>query len=283
MFRTWYLGILSRKRCFVHKTGMVGMGVDKIRVLLVDDNDEICDILKNFFDLTRDIDICGIANNGEDAIAQIHRLCPDVVLLDIIMPKLDGVSVLQRLNENPPPKKPCILILSAIGQEKVTMTALSLGAAYYMIKPYNLEDLLARIYLLAGKDQPHQMVSNADEQAALTGVITKHVIRLGVPTHIIGYKYIIEAVKIIIQENKACPIAKQVYLTIANNNRTSVECVESSIRKTIDRVFQLNNDEFKDLMRLSAPPIHKKPTNSRFLTSLSEKIKLENNEKRDFF
>jgi two-component system response regulator (stage 0 sporulation protein A) len=247
------------------------MGIDKIRVLLVDDNGEICDILKNFFDLTEDIEICGIANNGEDAISKIRDYRPDVVLLDIIMPKLDGVSVLQRLNENPPPKKPCILVLSAIGQEKVTTTALSLGAAYYMIKPFNLEDLLERIYLLAGnKNRFPQTLSVSDDQT-LTGVITKHVIRLGVPTNIIGYRYIIEAVRMMIQEAGALPITKQVYTTIAENNNTSVECVESSIRKTVDRVFRLNNEAFRELMRLSTPPIEKKPTNSRFLTILSEK------------
>ena len=258
------------------------MGIDKIKVLLVDDNNEICDILKNFFDLTEDIDTCGTANNGEDAIQKIHMYCPDVVLLDIIMPKLDGISVLQRLSIAPPPKKPCILVLSAIGQEKVTTTALSLGAAYYMIKPYNLEALLQRIYLLAGKNQTHPTPLPADDPA-LSGVITKYVIHLGVPTHIIGYKYIIEAVKIIILENNTCPIAKQVYMTIAENNKTSMECVESSIRKTIDRIFQTNNEAFQDLMRLSAPPIEKKPSNSRFLTILSEKIKLENSQKHELF
>ncbi|MDP4108545.1 MAG: sporulation transcription factor Spo0A [Bacillota bacterium] len=252
------------------------METDKIRVLVVDDNDEICDILNNFFDLTPDIEVCGIANNGADAIEDINRLCPDVVLLDIIMPKLDGVSVLQRLCECPPPKKPCILVLSAIGQERVTMTAMSLGASYYMIKPYNLEDLLQRIYLMTGKTRESKA---APEEQPTSGIIKKNVIELGVPTNILGYKYITEAVKMIVQEERAFPITKQIYKTIAKSNNTSVECVESSIRKTIDRVYKLNNESFRDLMRLTATPTDKKPSNSRFLSNLAEKIKMENSEK----
>jgi len=252
----------------------------KTKLLIVEDTREMCDILQNFFLMIRDIELCGIANDGEEALQKIREEAPDVVLLDIIMPKLDGISVLEKLHLEPPAKMPHIIITSAIGQEKITNTALLLGASYYMIKPYSLSDLLQRIYLIANMPVQHSSFSvctemqGSTEDKNLDRIIRQTLIDLGVPTHILGYKYMIEALHIIIHEDKPCFITKQVYAIIAEHNGTAVECVESALRKTVRRIYQSNNTFFQEVMKSSSNDNVKQPSNSKFLTLLAERIKL---------
>ena len=120
-----------------------------IRLLIVDDNPELCDILENYFNLTSEITVCGVARDGEEALFRIAQSQPDVVLLDLIMPKLDGITVLERLAQAELAHRPRFIVTSAIGQDAFTSTALSLGADYYMIKPYDLDALRARVRLVA--------------------------------------------------------------------------------------------------------------------------------------
>ena len=128
------------------------MSSTPITLLIVDDNHAMCNILRDYFQMTDQVTLCDIAFNGEDALEKIRVHQPDVVLLDIIMPQLDGLSVLEKLNEDPPQKRPAIIVASALGQEMITNRALQLGANYYLIKPYQLQNLLDRILMIAKSD-----------------------------------------------------------------------------------------------------------------------------------
>ena len=114
--------------------------MEKTRLLIAEDNSELSDILANFFEMSGEVSLCGTARDGVETLEKIERQAPDVVLLDLVMPRLDGISVLERLREKPLAKMPNIIVASAIGMENVTRRALELGACYYMIKPYNLGD-----------------------------------------------------------------------------------------------------------------------------------------------
>lgn len=111
---------------------------ERINLLVVEDNNELSGILENFFSFMNEFQLCGIAHDGEDALEQIKAKQPDVVLLDLIMPKLDGISVLKELQDYDLQQKPRIVVTSAIQQDKVTKEAISLGANYYVSKPYDL-------------------------------------------------------------------------------------------------------------------------------------------------
>ena len=93
-----------------------------IRLLIVDDNPELCDILENYFNLTSEITVCGVARDGEEALFRIAQSQPDVVLLDLIMPKLDGITVLERLAQAELAHRPRFIVTSAIGQDAFTNT-----------------------------------------------------------------------------------------------------------------------------------------------------------------
>lgn len=237
--------------------------MDRIRVLVVEDNTEMCDIFENYLPLTAELELCGVAKDGEEGLRKIFELKPDVVLLDIIMPKLDGISVLEKLQTNPPEKMPCIIVMSAVGQERFTARALELGASYYFIKPLSLEDICRRISFIIAPASACNVPAHDIE-----GMISQEVIELGVPTNILGFKYIIEAVKLLIRGKMSYPISKQIYAQIAQNNRTTVECVESALRKTISRIYESQSQKIQALTHEE-----KKPSNAQFLTALAENIK----------
>ena len=118
---------------------------EKITVLIADDNPEFAMTLASYLRKENDMDIVGMVKDGEEAYELIKELKPDVVLLDIIMPHLDGLGVLEKLNENQIDKMPICIILSAVGQDKITQRDINLGAQYYVVKPFEIKLLIKRI------------------------------------------------------------------------------------------------------------------------------------------
>ena len=110
------------------------MDGNKISVVIADDNKEFCSILNDYLLNQKDIVVTGIAKDGREALTLIEEKQPDLVVLDIIMPHLDGLGVLERLNSMNLTKFPRIVVLSAVGQDKITQRAITLGADYYVVK-----------------------------------------------------------------------------------------------------------------------------------------------------
>ena len=118
---------------------------DKIKILIADDNYDFGMTLKNYLSNDKDMEIIKIARDGEEAYSDILRLKPDVALLDVIMPQLDGIGVLEKLNEAKIEKEPVKIMISAVGQDKITQKAIALGADYYIVKPFDISLLTQRI------------------------------------------------------------------------------------------------------------------------------------------
>ena len=123
----------------------------KIRVLIAEDDPIQNDLLKDALELESDMACCGQACDGLEALAKLQTEQPDVLLLDIVMPNMDGVDLLNELRENPPPKRPKVIAISAYGQEHIARAALAQGADWFLLKPYQLELLMRRIRTLAGE------------------------------------------------------------------------------------------------------------------------------------
>lgn len=243
--------------------------MDKIRLLIAEDNVEMGDILENYFEMIEEISLCGTARNGEDALKMISSQVPDVVLLDLIMPRLDGLSVLERLKECPPTKPPHVIVTSAIGMENVTSRALELGASYYVIKPYNLEDLLRRVRMFS---RPTAATADSDAHSCIRRLVKS----IGVTSNVVAFSYIIDAAELFGRTAAPCCITKEIYPEVARRHHTTTECVESAIRKTIARVHAANRPKLELVMG----PLAKRPSNGQLLTALAEKAREQMHEKQ---
>ena len=142
----------KRKHQEVNNPFKEDMKLQKIEVLLADDNREFTSLLSEFIDDQTDMEVMGVAYNGNEVLRFIEqsKRVPDVLILDIIMPHLDGLGVLERLREMNLSPQPKILMLTAFGQETITQKAVQLGAAYYILKPFDMEVLTNRIRQLVG-------------------------------------------------------------------------------------------------------------------------------------
>lgn len=118
---------------------------DKLSILVADDNIDFAKNLTNYIEREDEMEVIGIAKDGLEAVDMIKNTKPDVAIIDVIMPQLDGLGVLERINESNLEKKPLFIVLSAVGQDKITARALELGAQYYVVKPFDISLLMRRV------------------------------------------------------------------------------------------------------------------------------------------
>ncbi len=236
------------------------MDLTPVKVLIVDDHPSSCAILRDYFKSFRSISVCGVAFNGADAMEIIQRQKPDVVLLDIIMPELDGLSLLEQLNEASQKgllTMPIVIILSSLNIETVTKKALHLGASYYLIKPYPLEHLLDCILMFS--NSALCQTDPAEFSTPFNASITRYLIEIGMSTHIVGYRYCIQSLELLLAQNSYSPLMKCIYPIVAAKNNTTASCVESALRKAIATV---SDPELRVL------------SNRSFLSRIAEHIRL---------
>lgn len=120
--------------------------MNEINVAIADDNERILDLLGDMIDADKELKLVGKANNGEDAYEMIRQKQPDVVLLDLILPKMDGLSVMDQVNNDQELRKhPDFIVITAIGQERITEDAFKKGASYYILKPFHNDTVIKRI------------------------------------------------------------------------------------------------------------------------------------------
>lgn len=259
---------------------------DRIKVAIADDNVEFSEILRDYLSQMEDIEIVGIANDGEKAVELFKESNPDIALLDIIMPKLDGIGVLEKINVLSPEQKTDFIILSAIGQDAIVQKTMMLGAEYYMIKPFDLELLVQRIrdiYHKTASSKAYASVNQPKIAYALRRVdnlessITNIIHEVGVPAHIKGYQYIREAISLAVNDIDVInSVTKQLYPTLAKKFKTTPSRVERAIRHAIEVAWtrgslDTNNEMFGNTISASRG----KPTNSEFIAMIADKLRLE--------
>lgn len=127
--------------------------MDKLNVAIADDNEIMLQMLDHIVSSDEELQVVGKAGDGEELIEIIREKKPDVVLLDIIMPKLDGLTVMDRVNQDKDLKKPAFIVISAVSQEKMTEDVFDLGADYYILKPFDNETVVNRIKKVHARSQ----------------------------------------------------------------------------------------------------------------------------------
>ncbi|MBB3109193.1 two-component system response regulator (stage 0 sporulation protein A) [Paenibacillus phyllosphaerae] len=268
--------------------------MQKIEVLLADDNREFTNLLSEYISEQSDMVVTGIAYNGEEVLRALeeNRKAPDVLILDIIMPHLDGLGVLERLREmnlNPMPK---IIMLTAFGQENITQKAVQLGASYYILKPFDMEILANRIRQLVGNTT---VVSGSSSSSAFSNTVSKSNVvplgkgknldanitsiihEIGVPAHIKGYQYLREAITMVYNNIEILgAITKTLYPAIAEKFKTTPSRVERAIRHAIEVAWTRGNiDSISHLFGYTINISKSKPTNSEFIAMVADKLRIE--------
>lgn len=258
--------------------------MDEISVAIADDNERILELLGDVISADRQLQLVGKANNGEDACALIREKQPDVVLLDLIMPKMDGLSVMEQINHDKDIKKhPSFIIITAIGQERITEDAFKKGANYYILKPFNNDTVLNRIKSV--KNMRHDSGSvcvECVEDASRNPInletrVTDMIHEIGIPAHIKGYHYLRDAIMMAVEDMDVLnAITKILYPTVAKHHQTTASRVERAIRHAIEVAWSRGKlDTLDDLFGYTVSNGKGKPTNSEFIALIADTIRLE--------
>lgn len=258
----------------------------KIRIGIADDNKEFCEILVDFFQEKDDIDLVFVSHDGLKTIECIKTKQPEILILDMIMPHLDGLGVLEAINNLELDNYPRTIVLSAVGQEPITHKAISLGAEYYIVKPFNLDTLMKRINQLAGvyheegKMQYARAIltsDNDDENKQLEIEITNIIHEIGVPAHIKGYHYLRDAIIMVVEDiDLLGAVTKELYPAIARRNNTTPSRVERAIRHAIEVAWNRGRMEtINNLFGYTVQCDKGKPTNSEFIAIIADKLRIE--------
>lgn len=269
------------------------MEQNSISVLIADDNKEFCNILNDYLLSQKDINVVATAKDGVEALKLIKEKNPDLVVLDIIMPHLDGLGVLERLNNMDLNPMPRIIVLSAVGQDKITQRAITLGADYYVVKPFDMDVFTKRIRQMfnntmnvqenkkpmADTIEVNDTKIESSVSPNLESEITNIIHEIGVPAHIKGYMYLREAITLVVNDIEyLSAVTKELYPTIAKKYNTTASRVERAIRHAIEVAW--GRGQVDTINKLFGYTIHNdkgKPTNSEFIAMVADKLRLKNN------
>ncbi len=264
-----------------------------LRLIVADDNREFNELLTNFFNSQPDFQVVCSAFNGKEALQAIQEQHADILLLDIIMPHLDGIGVLEQISQLELENPPQVIMLTAFGHENITHKAVELGATYYILKPFKMEVLADRLRQL---NSAHPPSTNLDvNPAPNTGIlgkstaqdppeaplsleeeVTRVLHEIGIPAHIKGYLYLREAIIMVIEEIELLgSVTKTLYPRIAEQFDTTSSRVERAIRHAIEVAWTRKNTEtIQKFFGYTINSQKGKPTNSEFIAMLADRLRL---------
>ena len=257
--------------------------MEKIKIFIAEDDADWRETVCDYLDKKPNFEVIGTAEDGEEACTKIPELKPDVVILDICMPYLDGLEVLKRLRQTCIDKPPAVIVASAIGQSKITQTAIHYGASYCMVKPIDLSALTDRIIQFSGcvslepvaKSPSYDVFDNTlfyDTETEVTRVMHD----IGVPAHIKGYQYVRTAILMVIEdEDLINAVTKQLYPAVAKKYATTNSRVERAIRHSIEVAWTRGKPQtMNEVFGYTINTGKGKPTNSEFIAMIADRIRL---------
>ncbi|MEG0962015.1 MAG: sporulation transcription factor Spo0A [Lachnospiraceae bacterium] len=261
--------------------------MEKLNVAIADDNEKMLQVLGDIVKSEEEFHMVGTAKDGEEAYEMIREKEPDIVLLDIVMPKLDGLTVMDKIKQDTTMKKrPAFIMITAIGQEKIMEDAFSLGADYYIMKPFDNDVVINRIKHVRKQETQAITMSSRNHtfenkeqhrEYNLESDVTNIIHEIGVPAHIKGYQYLREAIVMSVTDMEMLnSITKILYPEIAKRYQTTPSRVERAIRHAIEVAWSRGKmDTIDELFGYTIHNGKGKPTNSEFIALIADKIRLE--------
>ncbi|OQB15281.1 MAG: Stage 0 sporulation protein A [Firmicutes bacterium ADurb.Bin193] len=289
--------------------------MDKIRLAIADDSRDFCRIMKDYIATVPDIELVGIASDGLVTLELVESKNPDVLLLDNVMPFLDGLGVLSKLCESGIKERVKIIMISGSLSDDFVINASKLGADYIMSRRMSAEEIVVKVRMVmetpeldsysamgtipVGPAQFGRAVQSSFSQGMINDnagrpsfrspgimkrvspdiekTVTTIIHEIGVPAHIKGYTYLREAIMLVLKDTDLInSITKQLYPTVAKKHNTSSSRVERAIRHAIEVAWDRGDTEtLNNLFGFTINQNKGKPTNSEFIAMISDKLRLE--------
>ena len=239
-------------------------------IVIADDNSALCESIRQYLNSQDGFEVVGIAQNGVKAIELVTKQQPDLLLLDIVMPELDGFGVLASLEG----KKPTVIMMSQLATDGFVQKAMQYGASYFLAKPFDY-NALVRVINNFTSSQPRAPQTKKNKN--LDEKIANLFISVGIPAHIKGYQFLREAIKMTIETPEIInSITKRLYPGIAEHYQTSPSKVERAIRHAIEVAW--NRGKIENINNVFGIKIYSpndKPTNGEFIALVADKLLLE--------
>lgn len=259
----------------------------KVSVLIADDNKKFADELAAYLKTQADMRIAGVAYDGEEAFGLVEITKPDILLMDIIMPKCDGLGVLKKLSSAQLEKKPTCIAVSITGSSRIMETVTKLGADYFLLKPQSNESIAETIRDFSNLPKHQSTANNHTASVVLSPaplqtydletIVTDYIHELGVPAHIKGYQYMRSAIMMVVENMELLNyITKQLYPEIAKQYSTTSSRVERAIRHSIEVAWNRGRPEtMNEIFGYTIDNGKGKPTNSEFIAMVADRVRLK--------
>ncbi|MBQ3000738.1 MAG: sporulation transcription factor Spo0A [Oscillospiraceae bacterium] len=247
---------------------------NQISVLIADNSEEFCSSLKNQLERASHWRVIAAVHNGEDAITAVKEKQPDILVLDLMLMKQDGLSVLKAISGIE--KKPLVLATSGFITDYVASAAASLGVRYLMPKPCDITALIEHLEELRGGSARQGSVPKKDS-SSIEALVTSIIHEIGVPAHIKGYQYLREAIIIAVNDMDVInAITKVLYPQVAKTFQTTPSRVERAIRHAIEVAWDRGDlDTLQRFFGYTVSNTKGKPTNSEFIALIADKLQLQ--------
>ncbi len=247
----------------------------KIRVLMIDDNISLVNMVEEYFSSSNEIELTLKAHDGSDGIEMIEnkRGQYDIIILDIVMPMKDGLYVLNEMKKRGIKEK--VIVLTSYNASEVIREVSELGVNYFILKPFDNKDLEVRILDMFNKKDESKSLDLYSSSLQIS--VSKILHQLGIPSHIKGYQYLREAICILFQRPETIGgITKELYPELADHYGTTVSRVERAIRHAIEVSWNRGDwSLMEDIFGHSIDIDKAKPTNSEFIVTIADKLRLD--------
>ena len=248
---------------------------NRTTIMIADNTEEFCMALTAALQRSEDFKVLCTAKDGEQAIKLVKEHKPDILVLDLMLSKQDGLSVLKAISTME--RKPATLATSRFVTDYVASAAANLGVRYLMVKPCDMTTLVERLEEIRGSSNAKQASPKIPGNQSIETLVTGIIHEIGVPAHIKGYQYLREAIIIAVNDMDVInAITKVLYPQVAKTFQTTPSRVERAIRHAIEVAWDRGDlDTLQRFFGYTVSNTKGKPTNSEFIALIADKLQLQ--------
>lgn len=248
----------------------------QIKILIADGSEAFREQLASRIRPLEEFQLAGLAADGEEAVRLLETAQPDVLILDLMLAKCDGISILRHVHGMQ--KKPMVLAVSSLLTEYMMQAVSRLGVSYLMAKPCQPEALLERLReVREARSSRGQLRRLGGQEPDIETMVTGIIHEIGVPAHIKGYQYLREAILLAVEDMDVInSITKVLYPRVAKTFDTTPSRVERAIRHAIEVAWDRGDlDTLQRFFGYTVSNTKGKPTNSEFIALIADKLQLQ--------